>query len=147
MLSLFIYFYCTALIQWSEGLVRNGTCSNPICPFLSPSLHIQDDAGQLLGAQGPGNLSERGRRLLSGLGCIWVHRFTGKTPGPFPLQLLPHQLPTSLCAQVREGLTWPLNVYKSLFYAFIFICWSRVCIVAGGCFFCLLVDEQNKKTW
>ena len=32
-----------------------------------------------------------------------MHRFPGKTPGPFPLQLLPHQLPTSLCAQVSQG--------------------------------------------
>lgn len=75
----------------------------PICPVLSPSLRIQDDAGQLLGAQRPGDLSERGRRLLSRLGCVRVHRFAGKTPGPFPLQLLPHQLPTSVCAQVRRG--------------------------------------------
>lgn len=70
--------------------------SRPLCI-------IKDDAGQLLGAQGPGNLSERGRSLLSRLGCIRVHRFTRKTPGPFPLQLLPHQLPTSLRAQVSRG--------------------------------------------
>lgn len=71
-----IFFHCTALIPCSEGLVRNGTCPNP-CFFSPPSVPsshplcvIQDDAGQLLGAKGPEDLSERGRSLLSGLGCV-----------------------------------------------------------------------------
>lgn len=66
-----------ALCQIMCFLLHNGNPLNwgighsvSLCPFISPSLHIQDDAGKLLGAQGPGNLSERGRGLLSGLGCV-----------------------------------------------------------------------------
>lgn len=42
----------------------------PSVPSSHPLFVIQDDAGQLLGAKGPGDLSERGRSLLSGLGCV-----------------------------------------------------------------------------
>lgn len=55
-----------------------------------PGRHIQDDAGQLLGAQGPGDLPERGGGVLGRLGRVRVHRLAGEAPGPLPLQLLPH---------------------------------------------------------
>lgn len=111
-------------------------------------LPIQDDAGQLFRAQGPGNLPERCRSLLSRLGRIWVHRFTGKTPGPFPLQLLPHQLPTSLCAQVSQGQSrintaansqlvlgakhfMSLNNWVLTYLFIYFICWFKLFTALG----------------
>lgn len=111
-------------------------------------LPVQDDAGQLFRAQGPGNLPERCRSLLSRLGRIWVHRFTGKTPGPFPLQLLPHQLPTSLCAQVSQGQSrintaansqlvlgakhfMSLNNWVLTYLFIYFICWFKLFTALG----------------
>lgn len=37
---------------------------------MSPFWIIQNDAGQLLRAEGPGDLSERGGGFLSRLGCV-----------------------------------------------------------------------------
>lgn len=158
----FFLLHTTNPMKWRIGQKWNMFQSLflPICPSLSPSLRVQDDAGQLLGAQGPGNLSERGRRLLSGLGCVRVHRFAGKTPGPLPLQLLPHQLPTSLRAQVGRGqsginaaansLLVPVSgAWITVLYLF-FICWSRLCfaqfhvkILDFCCISYLSVDEQS----
>lgn len=131
----------------------HGCCSLLVQVFrISPLCIIQDDARQLLRTEGSGDLSEGGGGFLSWLGCVWVHRFTGETPGPFPLQLLPHQLPTGLGAQVswipRSGSCFIVHLYVFIYQVSMLV-WSISgvscsMLTAVGVLFCFFPTDTGQ---